>query len=144
MRDSEENQEQTQIIAAAIGRPTAKAPTNVDANAVAALRAIHAGGHTDLYSKLVDLFRSSSTRSIAELAAALERDDLPAAATVCHKLASAATNVGALAYGQQAKKLERYCLAGERARACEACRALQAAHTSLLETLQNQRQRASA
>jgi CheY-like chemotaxis protein/HPt (histidine-containing phosphotransfer) domain-containing protein len=116
----------------------------VDANAVSALRELHAGRQVDLYSKLVELFRSSSAQSLAELHAALERDDLPAAAAVCHKLASAAANVGALAYAQQVRTLERHCLAGERVRARELCRELQAAHLPLLETLQDLRLRATA
>ncbi len=43
--------------------------------------------------------RLDASRS-AQLEAALERDDLPAAAAVCHKLASSAANVGALVYAQ--------------------------------------------
>ncbi|HZF28274.1 MAG TPA: ATP-binding protein, partial [Gammaproteobacteria bacterium] len=129
---------------AADAAPSPAALASVDAGAVAALRALRAGGHPDLYSKLVELFSSSSTRSLAELGAALECDDLPAAAAVCHKLASAAANVGALAYGQRVRELERQCLAAERVRALESSRALQAAHAPLLETLQGQRLRATA
>src|SRR6185369_11599230 len=39
----------------------------VDAGAVSALRQMRGGKHTDLYSKLVELFRVSSTQSLAEL-----------------------------------------------------------------------------
>ena len=88
---------------------TASAPAaleRVDANAVAALRKL-GGKQADLYSKLVDLFRLSSTQALAELGAALEGDDLPAAAAVCHKLASAAANVGALEFAHGVKDLER-------------------------------------
>lgn len=116
---------------------------SVDESAVSALRQLHAGRPVDLYSKLVELFRSSSAQALAELHAALERDDLAAAAAVCHRTASAAGNVGALAYAQQVRALERHCLAGERAPARELCRALQAAHAPLLETLQEQRLRAT-
>src|SRR5690606_6488944 len=80
----------------------------IDANAVSALRQLPGGRQADLYSKLVDLFRSSSTRSLAELEAALREDDLAAAAAVAHKMAAAAGNVGALAYSQQVKALERH------------------------------------
>jgi signal transduction histidine kinase/ligand-binding sensor domain-containing protein/CheY-like chemotaxis protein len=128
----------------AAGSAESAALASVDAGAVAALRKLRAGGHADLYSKLVELFRSSSTQSLAELATALERDDLTAAAAVSHKLASAAANVGALAYGKQVKELERRSLAGDRARVGELCRTLQAAHAPLLETLQGQRLRATA
>ncbi|HEU4619701.1 MAG TPA: two-component regulator propeller domain-containing protein [Gammaproteobacteria bacterium] len=109
----------------------------VDADAVAALRQLHPGRHAALYAKLVELFRSSSTQSLADLEAALGRGDLAAAAAVCHKLASAAANVGALAYADQVKELERQCLADGRTRAPELCRVLRAAHVPLLETLQS-------
>jgi len=116
----------------------------VDAGAVAALRQLRGGKHADLYSKLVELFRASSTQSLAELHTALERDDLAAAAAVAHRLASAAANVGALAFAQHVKNLERQSLNADRARAREMCRELHAAHMPLLETLQSQRLRASA
>jgi signal transduction histidine kinase/ligand-binding sensor domain-containing protein/DNA-binding NarL/FixJ family response regulator len=116
----------------------------VDAEAVASLRALGGGKHADLYSKLVRLFGSSSTQALDELKAALGRGDLPAAAAVCHKLASAAANVGALAYAQRVKELERHALAGESPRAREICDELCAAHVPLLEALQDQRQRAIA
>jgi HPt (histidine-containing phosphotransfer) domain-containing protein len=116
----------------------------VDASAVAALRELGAGKQADLYSKLVRLFGSSSTHALDELEAALERDDFAAAAAVCHKLASAAANVGALAYAQRVKELERHALAGERQPVRGICAELRAAHGPLLDALQNQRQRAIA
>ena len=78
------------------------------------------------------------------LDAALTRDDLRAAAAVCHKLASAAANVGAMAYGQRVKELERHALAGERAPAGTASDALHAAQGPLLDTLQSHCLRATA
>lgn len=120
---------------AADTRPAA-ALASVDANAVAALQEGHLGRQAGLYSKLVELFRSSSTQSLADLQAAIERGDLTAAAAVCHKLASAAANVGAAAYAQQVKELERHCHAGETDSARELCRVLHEAHGPLLETLQ--------
>ena len=117
---------------------------SVDASAVSALRQLRGGKHADLYSKLVELFRSSSTQSLAELHTALERDDLAAAAAVAHRLASAAANVGALVFAQRVKELERHSLNAQRGRARELCRELQAAHTRLLETLQSQHLRATA
>ncbi|HEX5047604.1 MAG TPA: two-component regulator propeller domain-containing protein [Gammaproteobacteria bacterium] len=129
--------------AAAVAATDPATLASVDASTVAALRELRRGGHTDLYARLVELFRTSSTQSLAALTEALALDDLTAAAAVCHKLASAAANVGALAFGQQARELERHCLASERASARESCQALQAAHAPLLETLQGQRLRAT-
>ena len=117
---------------------------SVDASAVSALRQLRGGKHADLYSKLVELFRSSSTQSLAELHATLERDDLAGAAAVAHRLASAAANVGALAFAQRVKELERHSLNAQRGRARELCRELHAAHVPLLETLQSQHLRATA
>jgi CheY-like chemotaxis protein/HPt (histidine-containing phosphotransfer) domain-containing protein len=117
--------------------------TTIDVEAVAALRKLSAG-KTDLYAKLVELFRTSSTQSLAELVSALESEDLAAAAAVCHKLASAAANVGALAYAQQVRSLERLALAAERESARELAETLCAAHVPLLEALQGQRSRATA
>ena len=117
---------------------------SVDANAVAALRRLNAGKQGDLYSKLVELFRTSSTQSLAQLNTAFDADDLPAVAAVCHKLASAAANVGALAFAQAVKELERHALAAEREPALELQEALCTAHLPLLEALQGQRLRASA
>jgi signal transduction histidine kinase/ligand-binding sensor domain-containing protein/CheY-like chemotaxis protein/HPt (histidine-containing phosphotransfer) domain-containing protein len=116
----------------------------VDANAVAALRQLGSGKQADLYSKLVELFRTSSAQSLADLKAALEQDDLKAAAAVCHKLASAAANVGAMAYAAKVRELERLSLAGERASAGELGAALCEAHLPLLDALQGQRLRATA
>ena len=110
----------------------------------AALQQLGAGTQADLYSKLVGLFGSSSAQALAELKAALQRDDLPAAAAVCHKLASAAANVGALAFAHRVKELERCALAGERTAADALCAELGAAHVPLLEALQSHRLRATA
>ncbi len=129
---------------AAHGTDAPSTLASIDASAVSALRRLRAGGQNNLYSKLVDLFRASSANSLTELYAALERDDLPAAAAICHKMASAAGNVGALEYARQIRILEQHCLAGERERANELCRELQAAHAPLLETLHEQRLRATA
>ncbi|HUQ53865.1 MAG TPA: Hpt domain-containing protein, partial [Gammaproteobacteria bacterium] len=125
----------------------------VDLNAVAALRQLGvplrglprgAGKQADLYSKLVELFRTSSTQSLTDLTNALEQDDLKAVAAVCHKLAAAAANVGALAYAAKVRETERQALAGERTTTCNLSAALCEAHLPLLDALQQQRLRATA
>ncbi len=130
--------------AGADDRAQAAALASVDSNAVSVLRQLPAGRRVDLYGRLVELFRASSTQSLAELDAALARDDLAAAAAVCHKMAAAAGNVGALAYAGQLRTLERHCIAGKGALARELGRELAAAHGPLLETLQAQQLRATA
>jgi HPt (histidine-containing phosphotransfer) domain-containing protein len=129
---------------AAGGGPSESPLASVDMSAVAALQQLGAGKQADFYARLVGLFGSSSTQALGELKAALQNDDLRAAAAVCHKLASAAANVGALAYAKRIKELERHALAGERDPARVACDELCAAHLPLLEALQSRRIRATA
>jgi CheY-like chemotaxis protein len=108
---------------------------SVDAAAVASMRKLRARGHTDLYSKLVDLFRTGSAESLEQLSAAMSTHDLTAAAGICHKLASSASNVGALVYGNELRRLEQLCIAGELQRASELHDVLQAAHKPLMDAL---------
>jgi two-component system sensor histidine kinase BarA len=118
--------------------------STVDAGAVGALKKLRGGSHTDLYSKLVDLFRTGSADSFTQLRAALNAGDLQAAAAVCHKLAASAANVGALAFGKQTRELERLCAAGEADRAGEIYQALHAAHAPLIDELIGHTMRATA
>jgi signal transduction histidine kinase/ligand-binding sensor domain-containing protein/HPt (histidine-containing phosphotransfer) domain-containing protein/ActR/RegA family two-component response regulator len=118
--------------------------SGVDATAVAGLRNLRAGGHVDLYSKLVDLFRAGSTDAIVQLESALEADDLKGASGVCHKLASSAANVGALAFARDVRRLEKICDEGDRPRAQRLCERLAAAHPALLAELTRLQLRASA
>jgi HPt (histidine-containing phosphotransfer) domain-containing protein len=111
---------------------------------VAGLRNLRAGGHVDLYSKLVDLFRAGSTAAIVQLESALEADDLKGASGVCHKLASSAANVGALAFARDVRRLEKICDEGDRPRAQRLCERLAAAHPALLAELTRLQLRASA
>ena len=117
---------------------------SVDTSAVVALKKLRAGSHADLYSKLVELFRTGSADSLIQLQAALHAGDLQTAATVCHKLAASAGNVGALAYGKQVRELEHLCASGEAGRAGEIYQALQAAHAPLIDALIGHTMRATA
>jgi HPt (histidine-containing phosphotransfer) domain-containing protein len=110
---------------------------SIDANAVAALRSIRDGKQTGFYGRLVELFRSGSAESLAGLRTALEAGDLATAASVCHKLASSAANVGALAYAKQVRQLEQLCIAGDNGKARHMSVTLQAAHAPLVAALQN-------
>src|SRR5260221_8965182 len=58
----------------------------VDRAAVAGLRSLRSGGGEDLYSKLVELFRTSSAAGLSQLGAALQAGDLVAACAIAHKL----------------------------------------------------------
>jgi CheY-like chemotaxis protein/HPt (histidine-containing phosphotransfer) domain-containing protein len=118
--------------------------SSVDAAAVASMRKLRARGHADLYSKLVELFGAGSTESLAQLRDAMTEKDLAIAASVCHKLASSASNVGALAYGKELRRLEQLCIAGEQQPAAELHEVIQAAHAPLMDTLLGLTLKASA
>jgi signal transduction histidine kinase/ligand-binding sensor domain-containing protein/CheY-like chemotaxis protein/HPt (histidine-containing phosphotransfer) domain-containing protein len=125
------------------GRPSA-APSlpstpdslsTVDSTAVSALRNLRAGKHADLYSKLVDLFRVGSAKSLTELHEALATGDLKTAGSACHKLASSAANVGALAFAKEVRRLGAMCSEGNAAGAEELKGRLEAAHPMLMDVL---------
>jgi signal transduction histidine kinase/ligand-binding sensor domain-containing protein/CheY-like chemotaxis protein/HPt (histidine-containing phosphotransfer) domain-containing protein len=118
--------------------------SSVDPAAVARLRNLRGGGHFDLYSRLVDLFQTGSSDSLSQLQGALEAGDLEAAGAVCHKLASSAANVGALAFAKVVRQLEMLCLAGDAAGAPTLYERLRSARPALIEELQSLRLRATA
>jgi signal transduction histidine kinase/CheY-like chemotaxis protein/HPt (histidine-containing phosphotransfer) domain-containing protein len=120
-----------------LAAPSSKndALTSIDAAAIASLRKLRSGAHADLYTRLVELFRSGSTESISQLRAAIAAKDLAAAASVCHKLSSSAANVGALMYAKELRRLEQLCNAGDVTKAADLNAALQAAHPALLDAL---------
>ncbi len=73
---------------------------------VEGLRSIQGG---ELYSTLVDLFRVSSANAMSQLKVALDQSDAAPARAICHKLAAAAANVGAVAFGKEVRRLELLC-----------------------------------
>jgi signal transduction histidine kinase/CheY-like chemotaxis protein/HPt (histidine-containing phosphotransfer) domain-containing protein len=118
--------------------------SSVDPTAVSALRNLRAGKHADLYSKLVDLFRVGSLKSLTELHGALAVGDLMTAGSVCHKLASSAANVGALAFAKEVRRLGTICREGNAAGAEELKDGLEAAHPVLMDALMRVQLRESA
>jgi HPt (histidine-containing phosphotransfer) domain-containing protein len=102
---------------------------------VATLRNLRAGKQADLYSRLVDLFRVGSARSLAELRSALAASDFKTAAGVCHKLASSAANVGALAFARDVRLLGQTCNEGDAVGAGKLQDRLEMAHPTLLDEL---------
>jgi signal transduction histidine kinase/ligand-binding sensor domain-containing protein/CheY-like chemotaxis protein len=125
-------------------RPGRGALSSVDPSAVARLRNLCPGRHVDLYSKLVDLFRVSSSGSLAELRAALAISDFKTAGAICHKLASSAANVGALVFAKDVRLLGQMCIAGDAVAARHLHADLETAHPALLEELMRLQLRESA
>jgi len=132
-------------VARADRAPARAAPLScVDAEAVAVLRKLRGTGQADLYSRLVELFRSGSTDAIAQLGIELQDARLPGAAAICHKLKSSASNVGATIFAQNVRELEQLCRMGDLERARLLYQALREAHPALLEELTSLRLRAIA
>jgi len=113
--------------------------TRIDEVAVSRLRALRGSGHPDLYSKLVELFSTSSVTSMEQLRAALQSSDLAAGAAVCHKLASSAANVGAPSFAERVRHLEKLCTAGDATAARGLYDRLQAALPTLVAQLQGRK-----
>ncbi|HTX23439.1 MAG TPA: two-component regulator propeller domain-containing protein [Steroidobacteraceae bacterium] len=118
--------------------------SRVDRKTVAGLRSLRGAGEADLYSRLVDLFRTSSSESMASLAEALEGGELGAAASICHKLKSSAANVGATIFAKDVRELEQLCRAADSSGARALYQTLRAAHPALLEELMELRLKESA
>jgi HPt (histidine-containing phosphotransfer) domain-containing protein len=76
-----------------------------------------------------------SLKSLTDLGGALTTGDLKAAGSVCHKLASSAANVGALAFAKEVRRLEILCSEGNVAGAEELKGGLEAAHPMLMDVL---------
>jgi signal transduction histidine kinase/ligand-binding sensor domain-containing protein/CheY-like chemotaxis protein/HPt (histidine-containing phosphotransfer) domain-containing protein len=125
-------------------RPGRDALSSVDPTAVASLRNLRPGTQAGLYSKLVDLFRASSSKSLAELRAALADGDFKTAGAICHKLTSSAANVGALIFAKDVRLLGQMCAAQDADAARQLHADLEWAHPALLEELMRLQLRESA
>ena len=117
------------LAAAARGRP------EIDSATVMALKNLRAAGQPDLYTNLVGLFETGSTRAMTELRSALPEGDFAVASATCHKLAASAANVGALSFARQARTLEELCKQQDKTRAAQLFAAMRAAHPALIEEL---------
>ncbi len=120
-------------------KPRAPSPrleaAEIDATTVTGLKNLRGGAQSDLYSKLVGLFQPSSTQSVAELGSLLAAADYPSASAVCHRLASSAANVGALAFSRYIRQLEKACQERDAASAATLYDTVRAAHPPLIEEL---------
>jgi CheY-like chemotaxis protein len=125
-------------------RDAAQVLTRVDAAAVAGLQNLRGAGRVDLYTELVDLFQAASAEAVAQLESALRANDLAAARAVCHKFASSAANVGALAFARDLRLLDKICEQGDHARAHRLCATLVEALPALIDELQRRQIRQSA
>jgi CheY-like chemotaxis protein/HPt (histidine-containing phosphotransfer) domain-containing protein len=121
----------------------ADALTGIDTAAVRALGKLGTGSNA-LYERLVGLFEKTSASLMAGHAAALQTQDLKQAADICHTLKSSSANVGAKAFSDTVRELEKLCQAGEVRQAVALHARLAAAHEPLLQELRGTRLAASA
>jgi len=109
--------------------------SKIDQATVVRLRGTGAAGRTNLYVRLVELFRAGSTTALSELQSALRSGDLAAARAICHKLKSSAANVGAIAFSEDVRRLEQLCAAGDGAAAWSVFERLHSAHPALISEM---------
>jgi signal transduction histidine kinase/ligand-binding sensor domain-containing protein/CheY-like chemotaxis protein/HPt (histidine-containing phosphotransfer) domain-containing protein len=110
--------------------------TEVDPVTVARLKKLRSGAHPDLYWKLVDLFQSGAIHLMEELNSALNANEFRTAASLCHKFASSAANVGASSFARGIRELEELCKKSDGGRSRELYASLRSAYPALLEELQ--------
>jgi signal transduction histidine kinase/ligand-binding sensor domain-containing protein/CheY-like chemotaxis protein len=116
----------------------------VDAQSVAGLRNLRGAGNEDLYSRLVRIFHDSSRDAITQLELTLTRADYTAAGAICHKLAAAAANVGALIFAREVRRLEQACAYNDQNAARQITTQLQAALPALYQELSSNQQQVCA
>jgi HPt (histidine-containing phosphotransfer) domain-containing protein len=116
----------------------------VDLPTVSGLRNLRAPGSGDLYARLVDLFRASSSTALDQLQTAVSAGSAGDAAAVCHKFAAAAANVGALVFAREVRRIEHLCTSGDLESARNAVPRLQQEHAALCRQLEAFKLRATA
>jgi HPt (histidine-containing phosphotransfer) domain-containing protein len=79
-----------------------------------------------------------------QLQCALQASDLPAAAAVCHKLASSAANVGAPSFANRVRELEKLCIVGDGTQALNLYGRLATVLPNLVAELQSRKLAVSA
>ena len=124
--------------------PPAEDLVKLDHATVMRLRGAGAPGRPNLYSRLVELFRTGSSAALDELQAALRGGDLTAARATCHKLKSSAANVGAMAFSEDVRRLEQLCAAGNVSAALSTFERLRSVHPALVAELTALERRESA
>ncbi len=82
------------------------ADITLDADAIAALRALQIPGRPSIVLRVIDLFESSATGLVGELEQALESGDIAVVTRAAHTLKSSSANIGATALAAHAKAIE--------------------------------------
>jgi len=124
--------------------PPEAAPTPLDGEMIAGIRAVSRPGEASLFARLVKLFTASSTRQLEQLRAALARGDLPAAAAACHALKGGAGNVGAAVFAATVGHLRHACSVGDQAAIDTLLRELEHLHPAAIAALEAEALKESA
>jgi signal transduction histidine kinase/ligand-binding sensor domain-containing protein/CheY-like chemotaxis protein/HPt (histidine-containing phosphotransfer) domain-containing protein len=107
----------------------------VNQQTVADMRSLGGSSQSNLYLKLVTVFKNKSGEALTRLGAALDKNQLDAARAMAHKLKGAAGNLGALSFAARLGELEHACLINDHAQAQLLFQTLIAAHPVLLDEL---------
>ena len=85
----------------------AESDITLDAQAIAALRALQAPGRPSILLRVMNLFETSATSLLAELEQGLEHGDLATVTRAAHTLKSSSANIGAVALADCSKAIEQ-------------------------------------
>lgn len=80
---------------------------SIDENALKAIEALQRPGKPDLLSRIVELFKTESPKTLSGLVEGIESMDMEAVRVAAHTLKSSSAYVGALELSECCKELER-------------------------------------
>lgn len=83
------------------------ADIKLDADAIAALRALQVPGRPSIVLRIIDLFESSATALLTELEQGLDEGDVATVTRAAHTLKSSSANIGAMDLAAHAKRIEQ-------------------------------------
>lgn len=84
-----------------------KVTVSIDENALKAIAALQRPGKPDLLTRIVDLFKSESPKTIANMLEGIDTADMDAVRVAAHTLKSSSAYVGASELSERCKELER-------------------------------------
>lgn len=80
---------------------------SIDENALKAIEALQRTGKPDLLTRIVDLFKTESPKTVSSMVEGIESMDMEAVRVAAHTLKSASAYVGASELSERCKALER-------------------------------------
>lgn len=84
-----------------------KVTVSIDENALKAIVALQRPGKPDLLMRIVDLFKTESPKTIANMVEGIDTADMEAVRVAAHTLKSSSAYVGATELSERCKELER-------------------------------------